>query len=267
LSEKVNEGLLNLLGALTNLSPSRNTISQLIFLLPEELALVERSYPEMVSRDPKKILESLGIRFGDKVERTQNGFAEALHENIHRVFDWLDDELICAERESLGADVVFVKMDEVRSSLAKLTGAHIDVIPNPYKEWAKLVLRKLSNLYGKDKVLKLLKVLLDHTYMSEKDYKWKVLEELFKKLRAEIAASPPELDELQRFVIFAEGESELLYSKGTSRHPQGDLWIEHSKYHLDPFICESYIYGNQTNYTYRLRHKESLSEALREAYA
>lgn len=263
---RVKEHMLNLLNALANLSPSRSMISQLVLLLPEESVLVERSYPELASPEAKGVLESLGVKFGYKVERAQNSFAEALYKHIHNIFDWLDDELLFTGQWTID------QMNEVRSSLAKLTGVHIDSIPNPYKEWARLVLRKLSTLYGKEKVLKFLKTLLDRSsFEKARDYKDRALQEFSNKLKAEIAISPPELKELQRFMLFAEGESEHIYHKGSSRHPEGDLWIEHSKYHLDPLICESYRYTTYTgwgiDYEYRVRHKKSLSEALMEACA
>lgn len=273
-SLRVREHTLNLINALTNLSPSRNIISQLILLLPEDPATIERSYPETTSLDARGVLESLGVKFSEKVERTQKSFAEALYEHIHKLFDWLDDELLSTEWkafERYGTIEMLGKMDAVRSSLAKLTGTHIDSIPNPYREWAMLVLKKLSTLYGRDKVFRFLKIILDGGLSGRhRNYKDKALEQLFNKLKAEIVASPPELKELQRSIMLVEDKSECIYSKGSSRRPQGDICIEHSKYHLDPLICESYWIeaypGWEVDYEFRIRHKESLSEALREAY-
>ena len=262
------EHMLNLINALANLSPSRNIISQLILLLPEDLAVVEHSYPEATSSDAKGILESLGVKFGDKVERINDGFAEAIYMHIHKTFDWLDNEYLYMERTYYGyygyvdgAD----KMSEVRSSLAKLMDVHINSIPNPYLEWAKLVLKKLSTLYSKSKIISFLKALLAHDSFKDDDYRRKNWQLFLNEVRTRIGADPAEFEEILRSTVIM-GESEHLYYKGTSRHPEGDICLEHAKYHLDPLLYETYRYENRYDHEYRIRHKETLMKALEEAF-
>ena len=265
----IREHLLNLISALTNLSPSRNIISQLILLLPEDLAVIERSYPEIVSPNAKDILESLGVKFGDEVKRIEKSFAEALYKHIHKTFDWLDDEHLY-----IGIRTNYVeyleKMGEVRSSLAKLTGVHINSIPNPYFEWAKLVLKKLSTQYGQSKISSFLRALLAHDSFRDRDYKGESLQRFLNEIRTRIGVNPAEFKEILNSTV-SMGESEYLYRKGSRRYPEGHIYLEHAKYHLDPLLCETYRYENYKGwsyvYEYRVRHKETLSKALREALA
>lgn len=79
------------------------------------------------------------MEFGDAVKRSDAGFAAFLYTHIHKLFDWLDDE-------------------GVRSSLAKLADMHVSFIHNPYAEWAKLVLKKLSGRPDGSKILSFLKM-------------------------------------------------------------------------------------------------------------
>ena len=257
----VKEHMFNLINVLANLSPSRSIISQLILLLPEDLAVVEHSYPEATSPDAKGILEGLGVKFGDKVERIKDGFAEAIHKHIHKTFDWLDDEYLYMERIHYGYHVhdVVNKMSEVRSSLAKLMDVHIDSIPNPYLEWAKLVLKKLSTLYGKGKTFGFLKALLVRDSFKDKD--WQLF---LNEVRTRIGADPAEFEEILRSTVI--GESEHLYRKGTSRHPEGDIYLEHAKYHLDPLLYVMYRYESRIDHEYIVRHKETLTKALEEVF-
>ena len=269
-STNVKEHMLNLINALANLSPSRNIISQLILLLPEDLAVVEHSYPEATSPDAKGILESLGVKFGEKVERINDSFAEALHKHIHKTFDWLDDECLYVKWIYHGYpvrrdgyyttyDVVKDKMSEVRSSLAKLMDVHVNSIPNPYLEWAKLVLKKLSTLHGKDKIIGLLKALLARDTFKDKD--WQLF---LNEVRTRIGADPAEFEGILRFIIIM-GEREHLHRKGSRRHSEGDIHLEHAKYHLDPLLYETYGTGYEGKYI--VRHKETLIRALEEAFA
>jgi len=263
----IREHLLNLINALTNLSPSRNIISQLILLLPEDPAVIERSYPEIVSPNTKDILESLGVKFGDKVERIEKSFSESLYKHIHKTFDWLDDEHLY-----IGIRTNYIeyleKMDDVRSSLAKLTGVHINSIPNPYFEWAKLVLKKLSNKYGQSKISSFLRALLAHDSFRDRNYnRGSILQRFLDEIRTRIGVNPAEFKEILNYIV-SMGESEYLYRKGSRRYPQGHIYLEHAKYHLDPLLCETYRYeyykGWGYVYEYRVRHKETLEKVLRE---
>ena len=266
-SVSIREHMLNLINALANLSPSRNIISQLIMLLPESPAVIERSYHEAASPDAKTILRSLGVEFGDKIKRTEKSFAEELYKHIHRVFDWLDNEHIYVRWTHYGE--VMDKMSGVRSSLAKLTGVHIDRIPNPYLEWATLVLKKLSTQYGKSKIFGFLKALLAHDSFRDRDYKRESWQRFLDEVRTKIGADPAEFKEILNSLV-STGESEHLYRKGSRRHPEGDIYLEHAKFHLDPLLHETYRYESGYGYgyehEYRVRHKEALMKALKEAF-
>jgi hypothetical protein len=267
--KSLKDHVINLINALTNLSPSRNIISQLILLTPEDQVTISHSFPEINIQDFREVLKAMGMMFKDKIEYVKDSFAEAIAKLIHKTFDWLDNEYIYFSPEYFG-QYGFVtsqkKMDDVRSHLAKLTGLHIDLIPNPYLEWAKLVIRKLSSIYGKNKITRFVKELLSQSSITDRDYKGKGLQDLINKLGATIGATPPELKEICEFIIYIEGKSEHIYRKGSSRYREGDLWIEHSKYHLDPLLCESSRYESYSgwgmDYAYELRHKESLKNAL-----
>lgn len=268
MSESVNvkEYMLNLVNALANLSPSRNIVSQLILLLPRDLTIIERSYQETTSHDAEAVLRSLGVKFGGEVERIQNSFAESLYKHIHKIFDWLDNEHIYM-RWVYGEYVYYVidKMSEVRSSLAKLTDIHIDLIPNPYLEWAKLVLKKLSSVYGQGKIFGFLKKLLAHDSFRD-DYRRSNWQRFLNEARTEMGANPAEFDEIVKSAINM-GQSEHLYHKGSTRHPEGDVYLEHSSFHLDPLLNVTYPYESRYDYEYVVRHKEALMKALEEIFS
>jgi len=263
----VKEHVLNLINALANLSPSRSIISQLILLLPEKPTVIEHSYPECSSHSVKAVMESLGVRFGDRVEREKNSFAEALYKYVHKTFDWLDNELLHWEYHSYGSGLTKIgdKMKEVRSSLAKLTETHIDSIPNPYLEWAKLVLKKLSSIYGQSKILGFLKELLTHDLFIDRDYERKSWQSFLNEVKTSIRANPAEFEEILKSAVKG-GERERL-CKGSGGYLDVYVFLEHSKYHLDPLIYEMYTYRDhrRSEYEYRVRHKEALKRALEEA--
>lgn len=268
MSESVNikEHMLNLINALANLSPSRNILSQLILLLPEDLATVERSYQEATLHEAKAVLRSLGVKFGDKVERIENSFASELYKHIHKIFDWLDNEYLYMKWTDRG--MMRDKMGEVRSSLVKLTGVHINSMPNPYLEWAKLVLKKLSQAYGQSKIIGFLKTLLARGSFRG-DYGPKGWQHFLDDVRTEIGANPAEFKEILRFTVMHK-EEEPLY-KGS----RGEIYLEHSKYHLDPILCEMYCYKTayeggvryEYEYEYMVRHEEALIKAIEEVFA
>ncbi len=268
--KSLKDHVINLINALINLSPSRNIISQLILLTPEDQVTMSHSFPEINIPDFREVLKAMGIKFGEKIEYLKDSFAEAVARLVHKTFDWLDNEYIYFSYDYFGQHGFFEsrkKMDDVRSQLAKLSGLHINLIPNPYLEWAKLVIRKLSHKYGKDKIIGLMKGLLSQSSFKDRDYRGKSLQNFAEKMGMEIGATPAEIKEIYELVVCMEDASEHIYRKGSSRYPQGDVWIEHSKYHLDPLLCESLRYlisytGWVFDYVYELRHKESLKSAL-----
>jgi hypothetical protein len=257
--------LINLVNALTNLSPSRNIISQLLLLTPEEQTTLSHSFPELEISEFREILRAMGVLLGDKVKCAEGSFAEALTRLIHKTFDWLDDEYLYFELTIYGSVIMEImkKMEDVRSSLAKLTGLHIDLIPNPYLEWAKLVIEKLSRDYGRDKVMRFMKSLLSKLPLRERDRPRSIIDEV----GAEVGASPAELKEICELLAFSERGAENIYTKGSSRHPTGYVSIVHCKYHLDPLLLEesrSEGYHYYVTYVYTARHGESLRRALEE---
>jgi hypothetical protein len=205
--------MLNLINALANLSPSRNILSQLILLLPKDFAIIEHSYPETSSSEAKELLDILGVQFSDCVKRTKDGFAEFLYKFIHKLFDWLDDEFTYRELTTKYGFEVEKKMD-VRSSLSKLTGIHINSIPNPYAEWTKLVLKKLSSRPNGSKILKFLETLLECdsliVYDSRKPRRasqWNLFKD---KIRKKLKVNPAELENLARLTVSVPGACEHL---------------------------------------------------------
>jgi hypothetical protein len=269
--KNLKDHLTNLINALTNLSPSRNIISQLILLTPEDQATLNNSFPEVNISEFREVLRAMGIVFGDKIECVKDSFAETIIKLIDKTFDWLDDEYIYFYFDRY-SDIRIAKMDNVRPSLAKLTGPHIDLIPNPYLEWIKLVIEKLSHEYGKDKIAKILKELLTQlplTYGGH--YKGKTLQEFIDEIGAKIRLTPSELKEICELIIYSEGKSERIYCirYGGYGGQTEELWIEHSRYHLDPLLCTSRRYiissiGWTNEFKYELRHKESLQKVLGE---
>jgi len=250
------EHLVNLLNSLTNLSPSRSIISQIILITSEKQTTLHYSFPELNVPEFKELLKVMGMVFENEVKLAKGSFAEALTELIHKTFDWLDDELIYFDWSTYFGGNVMRKMDEVRSSLAKLTGLRIDLIPNPYLEWAKLVIAKLCHVYGKEKVIRFVKGLLDGLPLSRQDYPPSIIEEI----GAKVGTRPAELKEICELIACLEKKAEHVGTMGSGRHPMGDVWIEHSKYHLDPLLLTQ-VSGK---YTYGVRHRESLRKALEE---
>lgn len=253
---------LNLINALANLSPSRNIISQLILLLPKDLATIEHSYPEVSSPEAREILERyFGLKFGDIVKREENSFAASLYEIIHSLFDWLDDEFTYEKSSQYGEAA---RKIDVRSSLAKLTGVHVSSIPNPYSEWAKLVLKKLLSRPNGDKILDFLKMLLKHEsfIVDRRGYSRGARQpdwELFlSEVREKLKVDPVELEEIKRHII---GVPE--YS-GSKRSKDATVNILHSEYHLDLIISIQRTHHHWYDHLYELRHKSTLEELLGE---
>jgi|GEM_PF-1972624 len=269
---KIKKHLINLLNALTNLSPSRNLISQLSLQLPKKLTTIEHSYPELATQTAKKILEILGIKFKDIVERKEGSFSEALYQYIHKTFDWLDDELICKGWDPSIKDYVIKKL-EVRSELAKLLNVDLRALPNPYAEWASLVLRKFSSEPMGKKVINFLKMLLKHDsirfYDSERMgvSEW---DEFKNEVIRRLKINPAEFEELSRkFVNNPLLGKEELYYTGSRRYMVSQAFLLHSDYHLDLIYEVTHYYYYISRYgkessTFVLRHKETLKKVLEE---
>lgn len=220
MSEMVEEHLTNLINALTNLSPSRNTLTQFFLLLPKDCFTVEHSFPETTTSDAMTILELLGIEFGDTVKT--NGFARHICMLIHKVFDWLNDE-------------------EVRSNLAKLKNAHIDSIPDPYAEWVRLVLRKFLEMPNGEKIIEFLKMLLEREsfIVRREGYSngaakpnWQpFLDEVKEKL----SVNPAELEKILNLTV--KGRSEYLGTELKERF-KTRVYLMCGEYHLDLILSK-----------------------------
>jgi hypothetical protein len=255
----VKEHLQNLINALTNLSPSRNLISQFILMLPKDLSVIECSYPEITSSTEAKALmaRSFGIEFGESVKRIDNSFSVAFYVQNHKLFDWLANE-------------------DTRSSLAKLSDMPVSSIQNPYAEWVKLVLKKLSGKPNGSKILDFLKMLVerDSYIVAREGYSrgayqpdWQpFLDEARKRLKV----SPAEFEEILRLTISMPGGAEHV-SAERSAYSDTNTWLEHSEYHLDLILSKQTRTGTgyshwYYDYLYIIRHKELVKNILREVF-
>ena len=253
----VKEHLINLLNALTNLSPSRNLISQLTLLLPKDLTTIEHSYPEFNEAEARKILNLLGIKFNEQVTREKDSFAESLYKHEHKLFDWLDEET-------------------VRVEIAKALDIPLDSVPNPYKEWAKKVLTKFAEMPNGNKILRFLKILVergsfkvDRRGYSRGAYPpdWQpFMDEMKKKLQL----NPAELEEVLRLTVKVSGQSEPIAQEHHSYAGGGSRTVtrlEHSEYHLDLVISREWQetdWHGRYDYDYLIRHRKTIRELLEE---
>jgi hypothetical protein len=256
LSVDVKEHVRTLIEALTNLSPSRNLISQLILLLPKTLSTVECSYLEITSSAEAKSLlqQHLGVEFEDMVKRASNSFSEAFYKQIHKIFDQLTNE-------------------ETRSSLAKLSNVPVSSIPNPYAEWVRLVLKKLLTRPEGSKIIGFLRMLVerDSFIVYREGYSrgayqpdW---EPFLEEARKKIKANPGELDGILRFAVGMPDGDEIINVDRESGFEK-TTYLKHSEYHLDLVSAvRTYSYSypyHRIDYNYYMRRKDLLKEALKE---
>jgi len=252
----VKEHVRTLMDALTNLSPSRNLISQFILLLPKASSTVERSYLEIASSAEAKSLmkQHFGVEFGDTVKRADGSFSEALYKQIHKIFDQLANE-------------------EVRSSLAKLSDVAVGSIPNPYAEWVKLVLKKLSTRPDWSKIIEFFRMLVERSSFivyregySRGAYQpdW---EPFLEEAKKRIKANPAELEEILRLTVGMPEGDEIIHMERRSNFDKM-IYLKHSEYHLDLISAEriyTYHYSQHWgDYKYYTRHNNLLKEALKE---
>jgi len=247
--------------ALTNLSPSRNLISQFILLLPKASSTVEVSYPEITSSAEAKSLmkQHFGVEFGDTVKRIVGSFSEALYKQIHKIFDHLSNE-------------------EIRSSLAKLSDVAVDSVPNPYAEWVKLVLKKLSTRPDGTKIIGFLRMLVERGSFivyregySRGAYQpdW---EPFLEEARKSIKANPAELEAILRLTVGMPGGAEIINEVRKSDSTT-TTYLKHSEYHLDLLSAvhsssllriSNYYYERRVDHSYYVRYNNLLKEALKE---
>ncbi|MEM1798111.1 MAG: hypothetical protein QXX87_02710 [Candidatus Jordarchaeales archaeon] len=220
----VKDHLINLLNALANLSPSRNLISQYVLLLPRDVATVTRSYPELSTENAKYVLQNFfGVEFDEHVVRGEDSFSEALYKHIHEVFDWLNDE-------------------DVRTEIAKVLDLPINSIPNPYEEWAKKVLEKLSKTPKGDKIFKFLKIFTRREkFVVHSDGGYEDWEPFLDEVKKKLGLNPAELNEILRLAVLSpdihqerSGEREISHFGRIAE--KIDRYFCHSEYHLDLLI-------------------------------
>ncbi len=222
--EDVKRNLQNLINALTNLSPSRNMISQFILLLPEKYQNIDTSFPEIIEN--RKILEKLGILFDNKISRKTDSFLENLYNFIHETFDWLSNE---------------------REELVKIC----DNVHDPYSEWVELVLRKIMKEPNGYKALKLLKDFIEYLKrpISAASYEWVngQIKDFFEKKMKEYGLSPAEVYRYKRLLI-DNRDSTFIRVKERYENSEHRIYLRHSKYHIDILLKEVDIYAWERGY-------------------
>jgi len=141
------EQLRNLIEALLSLVPSRNLISQLIMLLPQDEDTLRSMYPELADRNFRDFLKvGVGLSYYDgRVEYSGSSLSGVLRHFISQVFDVLN-------------------RPDVRAALSALTGI---TVPNVGEEWVRTRLETVSEEVGEDVVRRTLKALIAAGY----DYK------------------------------------------------------------------------------------------------
>lgn len=243
------EHLTNLINALTNLSPSRNTLTQFMLLLPRNYTTIEHSFPEFSDSDVKETLEFLGCEFGDEAKR-EDGFSEQLYFHVHKIFDWLDDK-------------------EVRSNLFKVAKTN-DSIPNPYAEWAKLVLEKFLKEPNGDKTVDFLKMLVERQsfIVNRQGYSrgahqpdW---QSFLDKASKKLSVNPAEFEEILGKTV--KGRPEYLPDQSNKRIR---ISLVHDEYHLDLILSEEWTesgisWNRRYDHKYKVRHSETIREILEE---
>lgn len=241
---------INLLNSLTNLSPSRNLISQYILLLPKDAATAYHSYPELSTENAKNLLQNFfGIKFDGYVVRNKDSFSDTLYKYLHALFNWLDDE-------------------ERRSEIAKVLDLPINSIPNPYEEWARKVLEKLSKMPEGGKIIKFLKMFTEkRSFQIHKDTIYRVWEPFINEAKEKLKLNPVEADEIFKLIVLssnipAESRSEFEFlSAGIYTYTREiERTFYHSEYHLD-LIVGVYI-RNSIYYSYVLRHEKTIRKLL-----
>jgi len=249
------ESFVNLLNALTNLSPSRNTLSQIIFLLPEETNTMVFSFPELKVPEAKKVLEVMGVKFeNETISIINDSFAYTLHWFIHDTFDWLDDEYMYIDEKEFRNF-----MSGVKSGLAKLMNQEIGFIPNLYLEWTRLVVAKLVQEYSREKIKKVLEWVLSQRRYSAKN-ELNLFATFVVNMQSSLKTNPAELKELYEALI--EKTKVLIYKK---RNSNKTIYRLCSKYHVDPFFEEILLF-NYYYYYIEARHIESLQKVLEEIH-
>lgn len=113
--EEFQEHLENLLEAMNALSPTRNYVSQMLYLLPKEYSQMTNAYPEIFEQMQTQqfLTDTMQLDIEEEVSTGRRGPADELTNLIDDVFEFFDDE-------------------ERRRAFEDYLGRDI---PNPRKEW------------------------------------------------------------------------------------------------------------------------------------
>jgi len=147
--EDFSKQLSNLVTALVNLAPSRNYVTQFLYVIKMNgginYSVLEISYPDIVKDEyyREAFAKVFGVSFGERVSLDSNGYGWILTGFIERVFQLFDDS-------------------EFRAKVnAVLKDDYPEGIPNLAEEWLDVRLKGLSSepTYGKDAIRILKEVL------------------------------------------------------------------------------------------------------------
>lgn len=148
-NENFSKQLFNFVTALINLSPSRNYITQFLYVIKMnqgiDYALLEDAYPDIVKDEyyREAFAKAFGVSFGEKVSLDNRGYGLFLTEFIEQVFQLFEN-------------------NEFRTKVsALLKDEYPEGVPNLAEEWLEVRLKGLSSEpnYGKDAIRVLREVL------------------------------------------------------------------------------------------------------------
>ena len=149
MSEDFSRQLSNLVTALVNLAPSRNYITQFLYVIRMnqgiDYRVLEDAYPDIVKDEyyREAFAKAFGVSFGEKVSLDSRGYGWFLTDFIERVFQLFENPEFRAKVNTL------------------LRDEYPQGIPNLAEEWLDVRLRGLSSepSYGKDAVRVLKEIL------------------------------------------------------------------------------------------------------------
>jgi len=133
ISEDFSKQLFNLVNALIAVAPSRNYITQFLYIVKKngsvDYRILEEAYPELVKDEYTReaLAEAFGISFTDKISLERGKYGELLTDFIDKIFGLFEDP-------------------EFRSKVgAMLKDEYPQGIPNLAEEWLDVRLKGLSS--------------------------------------------------------------------------------------------------------------------------
>lgn len=141
-SDDFSKQLSNFVTSLINISPSRNYITQFLYVLKinkgVDYRVVEEAYPDILKDEYNReaISKAFGVSFGEKITLDTKGYGWSLTDFIEQIFGLFEDTEFHTKVNAL------------------LKDEYPQGIPNLSKEWLDVRLRGLSSeaTYGKDAV-------------------------------------------------------------------------------------------------------------------